>query len=217
MAVPGLIAAGEFVAGNPFLSALAAKIGGDLLGRFTGTESPFAGAVQDQLQAGQRLLPQLESQARGEPSVASQNIGRQLRQQTTSRQQSFAAGATARGGGGTPVAAQLDRFRGDEQQALGNVLAQLQQGSQNAILGLGQTGLEQQNLLEIEQARNTQQFATALSDFFGRREERKTLEPLLQKLGDRIEQAVLGSLDLTQGGSDFAGQFNDPTAGGLFR
>jgi hypothetical protein len=204
-ALPGFLAAlgaaGETIFGNPFTAAIASNIGADILGGLTGSQSPFATAVGQQLQAGQQLIPQLQAQARGEPSVASQNIQRQLRQQTTSAQQSFAAGATARGGGGTPVAAQQARLREAETGALGNVLAQLQQQSQNALLGLGQTGLEQQNLLEIENARNKQAFAEGITDFFGRRAERQRLEPLLQKLGDRIEQAALGLMNLSGGGA----------------
>jgi hypothetical protein len=203
-AIPGFLAAlgtaGEAIFSNPFTAAIASNIGADILGGLTGTDSPFATAIGEQLRAGQQLIPQLQAQARGEPSVASQNIQRQLRQQTTSAQQSFAAGATARGGGGTPVAAQQARFREAETGALGNLLGQLQLGSQSALLGLGQNALEQQNLLEIESARNKQAFAEGITDFFGRRAERQRLEPLLQKLGDRIEQAALGLINAAGGG-----------------
>ena len=214
-----LPAIGEFIGSNPFTAAIAGRLGAGLFNRLFAEESPFATGIEQRLQAGNQLIPQLQAQARGESGAASRNIGQQLRQQTTSRQQSFAAGATARGGGGTPVAAQLDRFRGDEQQALGNALAQLQANAQNALLGLGQTGLEGQNLLEIETARNNAQFANEIADFFGRREERKQLKPVLDEasgqildpveVGFRIEKATLEALGLPSrdglfGTSEFA-------------
>ena len=220
-AVPAALtlpAIAEFIGSNPFTAAIAGKLGAGIFNKLFSQESPFATGVEQRLQAGNQLIPQLQAQARGESSAASRNIGQQLRQQTTSRQQSFAAGATARGGGGTPVAAQLDRFRGDEQQALGNALAQLAGSSQSALLGVGQSALQGQNQLEIERARNTAQFTSAVTDFFGRREERQRLEPILQDLGNRIEQALLGELNLTPGGdAGISSQFNDPTAGRLFR
>lgn len=219
---PGLIETlgtiGGFATGNPFLGAIAGQLGAGIFNKLFAQESPFASAIEQQLQASQQLIPQLQAQARGESSVASRNIQQQLRQQTTSAQQSFAAGATARGGGGTPVAAQQARFRQAETVALGNVLAQLQQSSQAALLGIGQSGLQGQNLLEIERARNNAKFADQLSSWFGERAARKELDPRLKALEARIDKMALGALNLPSvGGADIAGQFVDPTAGRLFR
>ena len=147
-----------------FLSNPVAGINDLVVGREL---SPYEQLIQQQTQAFQQVLPQLQQEARGVPSEATRNALSNLRQSTTSAQQSYAASATARGAGGTPVAAQQSRFRASEQQTAGNILAQAQANAINQIASGGRMAIQSQGQLEEADYAAQQQYYKGLGTFLG--------------------------------------------------
>ena len=194
----GLTALGTALTGNPLAGLLLSAIGTEVLGGIFGSQSPFEQAIQQQVMAGNQLLPQLQAQAAGQPSAASRGIQQQLRQQTTSAQQSFAASATARGGGGTPVAAQQARFREAETGALATLLGQQQLGAQQQLLGVTRAGLGAQGLLEQQENQARGQLMSDISRFLGGRAEGARLAPELESLREDLLGSIRDAFGLRQ-------------------
>lgn len=152
---------------NPYEAAMLANVGYDAFSAAKQAifgPSPYEQAVQQQVNVGNQLRPQLQAQAQGQPTAASRNLMQQVRQNTTAAQQSYAAGATARGAGGTPVAAQQARFRAAETQTMGNVLGQYQMNAQNQLAQIAMGGTQALGGIEAQKA---QQKDAALADFMG--------------------------------------------------
>ena len=192
MPVPAALAGiGAFLAENPWAAAIIANIGMNIGGSIFGQTSPYEQAVQQQAQIGKSLIPQLQRQAAGLPTAASQAIMRQVRQNTTAAQQSYAAGATARGGGGTPVAAQQSRFRAAETQTLGNVLGQQQMQAQQQLASLYGTGLQMQGTLEQQEAAAQQQVMRTLMRFLQRYRENPD-DPMYKEMYESVVKPKLG-------------------------
>lgn len=153
---------GAALMGNPILKALFVNFGAqaatELLGSIFGTESPAEKYAQQYTEAGTRLLPQLEAQARGEPTAATEAQFRQLGQATTRMQQSYGASARAGGlgaptlGGGQPTVsrAQMGRYQAAQLGAMGDIMGRSQIAAQAQLGGLAQAGMGVQRQLEAE-------------------------------------------------------------------
>jgi hypothetical protein len=202
-AAPTLATFGKMLAMN-----LGLEFGTNLIGSITGGTSPYEANVRQQAGIGQSLIPQLQAQAMGHRTAASDAIMRQVRQNTTSAQQSYAAGATARQQGGTPVAANLDRYRQAETQTLGNVLGQQQASAQSQLANIYQTGVQAQGVLEQMEYQAKGQFMAPFMQFLGQYSVNKA-DPQFQRMYDLIRR-VTGldeKLISTPGSSNIAGQF----------
>ena len=157
-------------ADNPFLSAILANFGYDAYNTAKQAifgPSPYEQAVQQQVNVGNQLIPQLQAQMQGKQTAASRNLMQQVRQNTTQAQQSYAAGATARGAGGTPVAAQQSRFRAAETQTMGNVLGQYQMNAQNQLAGIAAGGVQALGGIEAQKRAQKDAATADFMDFLG--------------------------------------------------
>lgn len=156
MPVPAVLAG---LAQNPVWAQVIAQIGTRLLGEaFGGGEGEYEQSLGQYAQAGQSVLPQLQAQARGQPTAATRAITQQVGQQGQRFAQSFAASQRRAGqlggtpGGTTPFRAQRERMQVGQQQALTQLLGQAQQSAQGQLLGLGQTALGAQERLDFAEA-----------------------------------------------------------------
>lgn len=167
-ALPGMIGTGAglglgALTGNPILGAILANIGAqaatELIGSVFGRQSPAEAAALQATQAGRMLIPQLQAQAMGQPTAATQAQQRQLQQATTRMQQSYAASARRAGlgaptlGGGQPTVsrAQQGRYQAAQLGAMGDIMAQSQIAAQQQLGGLYQAGLQTQRQIEMEE------------------------------------------------------------------
>lgn len=170
--------------GNPLLSALLAQAGSYAFSKILGQTSPYEEAAGSMLAAQQELLPQLQRQAAGLPTVATENIKRQLRQEGTRQGQAFAASASRQGiRGTTPGAAQQGRVAAATTQAIGNQLGQAQLAAQQQLLGVGAQGLQAQGIAEQQQAAQQQQFMSDIGAFMGWYGQNKTNPMALEMMG----------------------------------
>ena len=156
---------------------LVQKLAGGLFG-----PSPMEQATTQQLAIGRQLIPQLQAQAQGQPTLATQNAQRQLRQMTTRAQQAYGGTALRRGvGQTTPSAVQQQRFRQAETQAMGNIMAQSQIAAQQQLQQLYGQGLASQQQLEMQRQQNRAQFMSWLGEFMAYYRQNKN-DPQAQEL-----------------------------------
>ena len=167
--LPGIIggAAGGglgALTGNPILMAILTNLGAqaatELMGTVFGSTSPAEQAAGQMTGIGQQLIPQLQAQAAGLPTAATQAQQRQLQQATTRMGQSYAASARRSGmgsptlGGGqpTPSRAQQGRYQAAQIGAMGNIMGQSQIAAQQQLGGLYGQGLEMQRGIEMQES-----------------------------------------------------------------
>jgi hypothetical protein len=166
--LPGIIggAAGGglgALTGNPILTAILVDLGAqaatELLGSVFGGTSPAEQAAGQMTGIGQQLIPQLQAQAAGQQTAATQAQQRQLQQATTRMQQSYGASARRSGlgaptlGGGQPTVsrAQQGRFQAAQVGAMGDIMGRSQIAAQQQLGGLYGQGLETQRGIEMEE------------------------------------------------------------------
>ena len=167
MPLPALAAIGTFAAENPLLASLLASIGYNMFGQLTGS-SPAEQAAQQQIGIGKTLIPQLQAQAMGQPTMATEMQMRQIKQQGTRMGQSYAASAQRQGiPGTTPARAQQGRMQVATAGAMGDILGQAQQSAQAQLGGLYAGGVSAQQLMEQQKAANKQAFMGGLGEFMG--------------------------------------------------
>ena len=142
-------------------------------------------ALQQQVGIGQTLIPQLQAQAAGQPTAATQAQMGQLSQEVNRLQQSYGASAT-RGGMGGPVGdgglptasrAQQGRYQVGKVQAMGGIMGQSMISAQQQLGGLYGQGMQAQGGLELEQRQARGKFL----DDFGAIYAANKLEPDLKK------------------------------------
>ena len=189
-ALPGMVGTGAglglgALTGNPILGAILANIGAqaatELIGSVFGGTSPAEAAALQATQAGRQLIPQLQAQAMGQPTAATQAQQRQLRQATTRMQQSYAASARRAGlgaptlGGGQPTVsrAQQGRYQAAQLGAMGNIMGASQIAAQQQLGGLYQAGLQTQRQIEMEEMAARGQAVSNLTNLFARVQQRK--------------------------------------------
>lgn len=167
-ALPGIIGTGAgagigALMGNPILGAILANIGAqaatELIGSVFGRQSPAEAAALQATAAGRQLIPQLQAQAMGQPTAATEAQMRQLRQAGTRMQQSYAASARRAGmgaptlGGGQPTVsrAQQGRLQAAQMGAMGDILGRSQIAAQQQLGGIYGAGLQTQRQIEMEE------------------------------------------------------------------
>lgn len=155
--------AGAAITSNPILRAILVNLGAqaatELLGGLFGTTSPAEQAAGQMTGIGRELIPQLQAQARGEPTAATRAQQRQLQQATTRMQQSYAASARRSGlgaptlGGGQPTVsrAQQGRYQAAQLGAMGDIMGRSQLAAQQQLGGLYTQGLEAQRQIEQQE------------------------------------------------------------------
>lgn len=167
--LPGVLGGGigaglGALTGNPIISAILMSVGSQaatsLLGSLFGGQSPAEAAALQSTEAGRQLIPQLQAQARGEPTAATEAQQRQLQQATTRMQQSYAASARRSGlgaptlGGGQPTVtrAQQGRFQEARLGAMGDIMARSQVAAQQQLGGMYAQGLQTQRQIEMQES-----------------------------------------------------------------
>lgn len=155
---------------DPLMQMFLAQVGGETLARFMpGGQSPYEKAVGQQVQYGQRIMPELYSQAMGKPSAATQQAYRNLSAEANRLQQSY-AGSMQRANPTmrepvTPVREQQARFGEAKLKGYADILSQGQTNAQNALLDMygqglrGQQGIE---MLQREDRRSANAFLSGL-------------------------------------------------------
>lgn len=198
-AVGGALAAGgggllAFLAANP----LTAAMGGieAVLGiRDLFSKSPADRAAEMQAGVTGQLIPQLQRQAAGLPTAATQAQMGQLQQQATRMGQSYAASAQRQGIGGgrtTPGRAQQGRVQAAQLTAQGNILGQAQLSAQQQLLGIGSQGLQAQQQQEAVGFIKKQALMSDLGDFMSWYKENKADEQ-----ADRFKTALFNWLGIS--------------------
>jgi hypothetical protein len=172
---------------DPITQAILAQVGGQIVGSlFESISGPSAGeqAIGQQLGIGQTLIPQLQAQAAGRPTAATQAQMGQLRQQGTRMQQSYAASAQRQGiAGTTPARAQQGRLQAATLQGMAGVLGQAQVSAQQQLGGLYGQGLSYQRQVEAQRAGGQQQLAGSIASIMANREELRAIEA--ESVGDK--------------------------------
>ena len=179
---------------NPLMQMFLTQLGGEALSRFMpGQNSPYQQAVGQQIQYGQRMMPELYSQAMGQPSAATRQQYKNLSAEANRLQQSYAAsaqrGTPTMREPTTPVREQQGRFQEAKLGAYGDILAQGQQSAQNALLGMYGRAMPQQQALEMQQRLDRQNMFKGLTGILGEyknlkndQQARDMFEPLLRRL-----------------------------------
>jgi hypothetical protein len=96
------------------------------------------------------------------------------------------------------VAAQQARFREAETGALSQLLGQQQLGAQQQLLGLTQTGLGAQGLLEQQEMDARGQVMGSINRFLGGRTEAEKLGPEIRDLWQKLFDSITGGLGTNQ-------------------
>lgn len=165
---------------NPLMQMFLAQLGGEALSRFMpGGQSPYEKAVGQQVQYGQRIMPELYSQAMGKPSAATQQAYRNLSSEANRLQQSY-AGSMQRANPTmrepvTPVREQQARFGEAKLKGYADILSQGQTNSQNALLDMYGQGLRGQQGIEMQQRADKQAALGGLSGLLGEYKKYKQL------------------------------------------
>lgn len=183
---------------GPITSAILAQVGtalvGEVIGHFSGP-SPAEQAVGQQLGIGGQLIPQLQAQAAGQWTPASQAIEQRLEQEVTRGQQSYAASARRQGIGGTvPARAQLGRMRAAKVPALAGLLGQQQAMAQQQLGGLYTGATQQARQMEMQSKalqRGLSQDIGVIMAGFEERKARGEMDERMQGLEDKLLQAIL--------------------------
>jgi len=162
-----------------------------LMGMIEGP-SPYEQAAQQQVGIGKTLIPQLQAQAAGQPTAATQAQMGQLSQEVNRLQQSYGASAT-RGGMGGPVGAgglptasraQQGRYQAGKVQAMGGIMGQSMTNAQQQLGGFYSQGMQMQGALEMEQRQARSQALSDLGDMYSSNK----LEPELQASLGRTQE-----------------------------
>lgn len=130
MPLPSLAAAALAIIGERGFSAL--------IDRFT-PPSPAEQALQQQVEAGQSVIPTLQAQARGEPTAGTRAIEQRIGTLTSRAQQAYGASARRASGTavGTPSRAQAGRLQAAGIQTLGQELGASQRYATGVLAGMG--------------------------------------------------------------------------------
>ncbi len=152
-------------------------------------------AVEERLGATSRLIPQLETAARGFPTAATERqIGR-LGQEVTRFKQAYGAGARRQGISGTiPARAQIGRMEEARLGGVADILARQQETAQAQILGLGGGALQMQREIDVSRATDLQQSLKELGEMFARARqepERAKADTRKTEMLDAIRQALM--------------------------
>ena len=194
---------------GPILASVATEVGYNMLSGLLGGNSPYASATQQQLAIGNTLIPQLQRQAAGLPTMATRAQMRQLNSQITRAQQSYAASARRQGlaqyGLTTPARAQQSRLRAAGIEAQANLLGNAQQTAQQLLTGLYGQGYAGQAALEAQQAAQREKQISGIGAYLGRfmqAYKQNSEDPRWQEAFDKLVQL----LELYSGGSLTGGQ-----------
>jgi hypothetical protein len=198
---------------QPLLSMIFAQQGAKLLSNiFQTPDTPMQGALGGTNQAFQQLLPQLQQQAMGIPSMATQNTVRNLGTEINKAQQSYAASMQRASPGmispTTPVRAGQGRLQEARIQGTADILGQAQQNAQNALLNIYGQSLPYQQQTEM-QARQDQQalyagIGSLWNDYKSSQNDPEfvqTFKPLMQGL-IRYLQGLMGGQGQSSGISE---------------
>ena len=160
--------AAAFLAEHPLLAQGAASIGYNLFQGLFGGPSELEQLAAQQAAVGQSLIPQLQAQAAGQPTVATQAQMGQLQQASRKMGQSYAASAQRRGTAGTtPSAAQQGRLQAAEVQGMANIMGQSQIAAQQQLGGIFQQGVQTQSLVEQITGQKKEDFMSGMGTFLG--------------------------------------------------
>ena len=158
---PGNVAGGAggsiigLLTGNPIAGYIASALLSNLAGSLFQSQSPYEKAIKSQLGYSQGILPMLQQEAQGIPSLATKNTMQSVSQEVNRLQQALAATAQRNAPAKTTVGRSeqvgQQRYQQAKTQAYGNILAQQQANARATLLGLsgqamqGQLGLEMQD------------------------------------------------------------------------
>jgi len=150
---------------SPIIQMILGQAGGRLLeGLLGGGQTGFESATQQGLAARTQLIGDLQQQARGLPTAATQAQSRMITREQTRLQQSFGASAQRQGlSGTTPARAQQGRLQaaGLEARAIGR--GQLQQSAQQQLGQLTGRAPEQQLIAETQRREARKSFLGGIS------------------------------------------------------
>jgi len=156
--------------------------------------SPYEQAAEQQVGIGRTLIPQLQAQAAGQPTAATQAQMGQLSQEVNRLQQSYGASAT-RGGMGGPVGrgglptatrAQQGRQQVGKVQAMGGIMGQSQISAQQQLGGLYGQGMQMQGSLEMEQRTARNNMISSFGDAYSANKLEPELQNSLNKSNDML-------------------------------
>ncbi len=124
-----------------------------LIDRFT-PPSPAEQALQQQVQAGQSVIPTLQAQARGEPTAGTRAIEQRIGTLTSRAQQAYGASARRASGTavGTPNRAQAGRLQAAGIQSLTQELGASQRSATGALAAMGAGATPQLAGLEAQKS-----------------------------------------------------------------
>lgn len=203
------------LAAHPLWGSLMAMGGYRILEGILSPKTPYERAAERQMQAGLSVIPELQKQARGEPTAASRAVVQQVRQEGQRQQQSYATSARKAGmlgstpGGQPSYRAETGRIQSDVRQVMGQRLGQAQLAAQQQLAGFLQPGIQ----------------STERQDIYRDVQEEKTLAGIgrwMQRYYDnkgdpRWEEMKNFLMELAQGGTTAKTTNPYPSIGGTAR
>lgn len=141
---------------DPYLTVLLlSEVGGEIISRLMPSRnSPYEQSVKQGMGYGQRLMPEIYSEAMGQPSMATRNTMRNLGEEVNRAQQSYAASAQRSApsmtGLTTPVREQQNRLQAAKIRGYGDILGQAQTAAQSEIMNIYGTATTEQRAIEMQ-------------------------------------------------------------------
>lgn len=156
--------------GSPLFGAVLSVAGSQLLGRLLGGgQAPYEQALAQQAGIGGQLIPQLQAQAVGRPTLGTQAAERSIRQAVTRLQQSYGATALRRAPTGqtTPTMVQQRRYREEvEIPAIAQMRGQAMTSAQQQLGALYAGAPQAQAQMAMQRRQQLAQFGTDVGTFF---------------------------------------------------
>lgn len=180
--------------GSMIAQTIAAELISRGMSKLFDEQSPYEQQLGQQMGIGQQLLPQLQAQAAGRPSIASRAQEQRITQLQGRAQQSYAASARSQAGGlgvgATPARAQQGRLQAAGMQAQVAGMGALQQSAQAQLGGMYQQAMPLAQQGDIAAQASHVDMVGALGRLFG--DAQREPDELTMAFRDLIMQQLQG-------------------------
>lgn len=183
----------------PIVASIAQVVGtkllGDVMERWLMPDEIAPGAISERVRAGQRMLPMLEAEARGEITPGTQAQIRAMGEEVTRYKQSLGATARRTGMSGTiPTIAAQTRLEVGRIRGAADIRGRQQMAAQQSLMGLATGAIPMQRDIEMQRQAAFGSYIADIADIF--KEER--LKPEREAAErDSMWEDMLGSLRAT--------------------
>lgn len=202
---------------DPLTALLLAQAGGELISRLMpSANSPFQQSVKQRMGYGQRLMPELMSEAMGTPSMATRALQRNLGEEVNRAQQSYSASrqsaAPTMKSLTTPVREGQGRFQEAKIRGYADIAGQGQRAAQSQIMNAYNQATPEQLALEMQEKQGYSDLMSGIANIVGKykgyqqdAEFKSIYQPIIKKLLEYLQidfgilpQAQIQGVDSSQ-------------------